>query len=87
MCVVGGGRQSKHSPQGASLLSLSNGLKSSFNEYRVKLNGKSIMAIKSTEASEEGGLSCERADCDGAGQCGSSLFLGVLAGRLCVRPD
>ncbi len=47
VCVPGrGARHRKHSPQGASLLSLSNGLKSSFNEYRVKLNGKSIMAIK-----------------------------------------
>lgn len=48
VCVAGrgGGQRSKHGPQGASLLSLSNGFKFSFNEYRVKLNGKSIMAVK-----------------------------------------
>lgn len=33
-------------PKGPLLFSLSSGLKSRFNEYRVKLNGKSIMAIK-----------------------------------------
>lgn len=33
-------------PKGPLLFSLSSGLQSRFNEYRVKLNGKSIMVIK-----------------------------------------
>lgn len=93
MCVcvtVGeGGRgseHSKHSPQGASLLSLSNGLKSSFNEYRVKLNGKSIMAIKAggfTRAAElfktrTGRLLAEK---DGDGEPTSPRIVLSRAGR------
>lgn len=57
MCVSQagkGGQRSKHGPQGASRFSLSNGFKFSFNEYRVKLNGKSIMAVKA-EASTRAG--------------------------------
>lgn len=42
----GGGRIANMLPKGPLLFSLSSGLKSHFNEYRVKLNGKSIMAIK-----------------------------------------
>lgn len=43
---VGGFRIANTLPKGPLLFSLSSGLKSHFNEYRVKLNGKSIMAIK-----------------------------------------
>jgi len=49
VCVSGGEVEQTQSLRSPSLLSLSNGLKSSFNEYRVKLNGKSIMAIKAGE--------------------------------------
>lgn len=50
MCVCGhreeGASIANTLPKGPLLFSLSSGLKSHFNEYRVTLNGKSIMAIK-----------------------------------------
>lgn len=47
MCVRPGGRSIANTlPKGPLLFSLSSGLKSYFNENRVKLNGKSIIAIK-----------------------------------------
>lgn len=48
---VGEGAIANTLPKGPLLLSLSSGLKSRFNEYRVKLNGKSIMAIKAGASS------------------------------------
>lgn len=58
----GGPAQQTQSPRGLSLLSLSNGLKSSFNEYRVKINGKSIMAIKAGRLQPAKVLKSEWAD-------------------------
>lgn len=45
MSQAGGPAEQTQSPRGLSLLPF-NGPKSRFNEYRVKLNGKSITAIK-----------------------------------------
>lgn len=50
----GGGRIANTLPKGPLRFSFSSGLKSRFNEYRVKLNGKSIMAIKA------GGFICSQ---------------------------
>lgn len=49
-----GGRIANTLPKGPLRFSFSTGLKSRFNEYRVKLNGKSIMAIKA------GGFICSQ---------------------------
>lgn len=48
-CVFqdGGPCRANTVPKGPLSSPLFNGFKSSFNEYRVKLNGKSITAIKS----------------------------------------